>query len=441
MRLKSVRVRNYRNIQDDIEIRLKDLAVMIGPNGSGKSNIIGLLEFFKTAVSGFGETTGAVTSFESAVESLGGNRILNKAVDPPARVMLSYRLVSPESRKEDIVFDLSLFIGMERGRITVAEESLYGSASANSPKRYFYHFHDPKPGEGIIEASVETVLDFSSLDETVLDGGLEGAQRFETLTGIPISSLGIFILPELLEKTNLPSGGISSVVIRRSLVEAARNWRFYNANHMDLGLIKHSEPKIGPKDIHLHPSGNNLALVLHNLIQRDVDFEDRLNQAARSFLPRTKRIRPVSAGLMNIVVEWHFEDAKEPFYLNELSDGTVRMLCWASLLLSPEPPSLLVIDEPELGIHAAWMPILAEWIKRASRDTQVIVSTHSPDLLDHFTEDHLGNVLCFSRPKRKGNDFTVKALSRKALANQLEEGWRLGDLYRVGDPGIGGWPW
>ena len=77
---------------------------------------------------------------------------------------------------------------------------------------------------------------------------------------------------------------------------------------------------------------------------------------------------------------------RDPLYLDEMSDGTVRMLCWATILLSPHLPTLLVIDEPEVGIHPAWMPILSEWIKRASRKTQVIVCTHSPDLLDHFSD-------------------------------------------------------
>ena len=123
-----------------------------------------------------------------------------------------------------------------------------------------------------------------------------------------------------------------------------------------------------------------------------------------------------------------------------MSDGTVRMLCWASVLLSPTPPTLLVIDEPELGIHAAWLPILAEWIKRASSKTQVIISTHSADLLDNFT-DCIQNVFRFSS-ERDRMHFTISPLSEKdMLQEKLRDGWKLGDLYRVGDPSIGGWPW
>ncbi|MEG4590229.1 AAA family ATPase, partial [Microcoleus sp. MOSTC5] len=115
--------------------------------------------------------------------------------------------------------------------------------------------------------------------------------------------------------------------------------------------------------IYLSPSGDNLPLVLENLSQ-NIDFEDSLNEAMKSILPKTRRIRPVRSGRLSLTVQWYFEDIKEAFYLNEMSDGTVRMLCWATILHSPLLPSLIVIDEPELGLHVSWMPILAEWIKK-----------------------------------------------------------------------------
>lgn len=141
---------------------------------------------------------------------------------------------------------------------------------------------------------------------------------------------------------------------------------------------------------------------------------------------------------MGLTVEWYFEGLHDPFYLREMSDGTVRMLCWATILLSPRLPTLLVIDEPEMGIHPSWLPALAKWIKAASQRTQVIVTTHSPDLLDHFT-DSLESVICFCT--RDGLYFALESLSPDRLAGKLEEGWQLGDLYRVGDPLVGGWPW
>jgi len=207
---------------------------------------------------------------------------------------------------------------------------------------------------------------------------------------------------------------------------------------MNLNLIRTVEPKIGGSDIYLSASGDNLPLVLENLSQKNINFEDSLNEAMKSILPKTRRIRPVRSGRLSLTVEWYFEDIKEAFYLNEMSDGTVRMLCWETILYSPLLPSLIVIDEPELGLHVSWMPILAEWIKKAATKTQIIITTHSPDLLDRFT-DSLENVLCFYSENR--THFSVKSLSKELLEPKLEEGWELGDLYRVGDPTIGGWPW
>jgi predicted ATPase len=158
----------------------------------------------------------------------------------------------------------------------------------------------------------------------------------------------------------------------------------------------------------------------------------------KSILPKTRRLLSLRSGRLSLTLEWHFEDIKEPFYLTEMSDGTVRMLCWATILHSPILPSLLVIDEPELGLHVSWMPILAEWIKQAARKTQIIITTHSPDLLDHFT-DCLENVYCFYSQDK--THFSMKTLSHEILDQKLEEGWQLGDLYRVGDPTVGGWPW
>ena len=136
----------------------------------------------------------------------------------------------------------------------------------------------------------------------------------------------------------------------------------------------------------------------------------------KCILPQTRRLRAIRSGRLSLTLEWHFENIKEPFYLTEMSDGTVRMLCWATILHSPILPTLLVIDEPELGLHVSWMPILAEWIKQAARKTQIIITTHSPDLLDHFT-DCLENVYCFYAQDK--THFSMKTLSREMLNQKL----------------------
>jgi predicted ATPase len=225
------------------------------------------------------------------------------------------------------------------------------------------------------------------------------------------------------------------------LEETVQKWQFYNANEMDLAKIRGANPKIGLNDIILSKSGENLPTVLDNLfnhIKYGFDFEERINNAMKEILPMSKRIKTTREG-MSLSVQWYFEGMEAPFYLDDMSDGTVRMLCWAVILYSPILPTLLVIDEPELSLHIAWMGILANWIKQAAQKTQIIISTHSPDLLDELT-DCARDVICFDKAEQKGH-FQAKKLPEAILQEKIAEGWRLGDLYRVGDDIVGGWPW
>ena len=261
-------------------------------------------------------------------------------------------------------------------------------------------------------------------------------------------------MPRLLENSTFPPEATPLYGTRGKILGSTVAWKFYNANEMNLGRIRLSEPKLGQSDFYVSPSGENLALVLHNLIQDDFEFEESLNQMIKDILPQTRRLRAVTSGRLSLTVEWYVEGCSEPFFLNEMSDGTVRMLCWAVILHSPRLPALIVIDEPEAGIHSAWMPILAEWIKRAARRTQIIVSTHSPDLLDHFTDQldaksdsaairggESSFIYAFQPDSNSQNHFRPKRLDGDAIAGWLEDGWQLGDLYRVGNPAVGGWPW
>lgn len=128
------------------------------------------------------------------------------------------------------------------------------------------------------------------------------------------------------------------------------------------------------------------------------------------------------------MIEWYLLGIEQGLHLSDMSDGTVRMLCWAVILLSPKPPTLKVLDEPEAGLHPSWMKTLAQWIVTASQKAQVIVSTHSPDLLDQFT-DQYQNVICFNT--EDSNHFTPQTLPEPLLKAKLKEEWELGDLYRV----------
>ena len=116
----------------------------------------------------------------------------------------------------------------------------------------------------------------------------------------------------------------------------------------------------------------------------------------------------------------------------ELSDGMLRFLCLTVALLNPVPPPLIAIDEPELGLHPRLLPIVADLIKTASEKTQVLVTTHSPDLLSCFD---ISDVAVMTRDEDSISSRWKRPADRESLVQMLKsvEGETLGDLHRSGE--------
>ncbi|GBC59722.1 ATPase [Desulfonema ishimotonii] len=418
-------LKNFKNIRLENDIlELKKLNVLIGPNGSGKSNLMKLIKFLRDALTTKTEDIKGITEFESSVGIL-GEQILDAVIEPPGTIALTFRFEPSEDLPKGVSLKIDLLIKSLRTMPVVKYETLSDAQISQNHVNPFYYYkaHDREPNTCAV---------------SIFNDNIRTSSHFEYLKNVPSNNLTLGMIPELLERSDFSPELTPVYKVRRQLIDTLSGWRYYNANAMNLENIRESEPKIGPADIFLSPSGENLPVVLDNLVQKHFDFDDKINDALRSVFPKTRKIRTVRSGRLRLTIEWHMEDTKECFYLNDMSDGTVRMLCWAVILLSPDLPSLLLIDEPEIGLHPAWMRTLAEWIKMASDRTQVIVTTHSPDLLDHFSDKNQ-DIICFEYDGK--NHFTPKRLDIEKLTPMFEDEWQLGDLYRVGDPSVGGWPW
>ncbi|NQT19891.1 MAG: AAA family ATPase [Planctomycetes bacterium] len=114
----------------------------------------------------------------------------------------------------------------------------------------------------------------------------------------------------------------------------------------------------------------------------------------------------------------------------DLSDGVLRFLCLAVALLNPAPPPLIAIDEPEAGLHPKLLPLVADMIKGASENTQVLVTTHSPDLLNCFD---LKDIAVMSR--EGPSVYWNRPWNRESLRKMLKAvgGNTLADLHRSGE--------
>lgn len=122
--------------------------------------------------------------------------------------------------------------------------------------------------------------------------------------------------------------------------------------------------------------------------------------------------------------------------LSDFSEGTKHLMDLLCLLSTEN--HVLLIEEPEKGLHPAWQKLLAFEILICNNFDRCFISTHSPDFLDEFTERFLRGdvgVFVFDQSSRT----PIRKLDKESLRPELEK-WTLGDLYRIGDPLIGGWP-
>lgn len=120
---------------------------------------------------------------------------------------------------------------------------------------------------------------------------------------------------------------------------------------------------------------------------------------------------------------WSQKGSDYQFHPSQISDGTLRFICLATVLLQPNPPSSIILDEPELGLHPYALSLLAGLIQKASHRTQVIVSTQSAALIDHFEPEDIVIV------ERQNGESIFKRLKREDLNVWLED-YSLGDLWQ-----------
>lgn len=158
----------------------------------------------------------------------------------------------------------------------------------------------------------------------------------------------------------------------------------------------------------LMPDAANLAAILHGLkSHREIDYR-RIVETVRQVAPFFEDfdLEPTGPGYREIILNWRHRNSDLVFGPHQLSDGTLRAICLISLLLQPKEnrPYLIVVDEPELGLHPYALDLIASLLQAASRHTQVLVSTQSSAFLDNFGSEDIvvvernGEATEFSRP-------------------------------------------
>jgi predicted ATPase len=191
--------------------------------------------------------------------------------------------------------------------------------------------------------------------------------------------------------------------------EMVRSWRFYDQFRADADAPART-PQIGTFSPVLHHDGGNLAAALQTI--RELRDDDALDRTVDDAFPGSRLA--ISAGDGHFSIHLRQHGLLRPLGASELSDGTLRYLLWSAALLTPRPPALLVLNEPETSLHPDLLPALGRLILTAAEQTQIIVVSHAAALVDQlaatpvcahlhlkkdFGETVLDDQTLFSKPK------------------------------------------
>jgi predicted ATPase len=174
----------------------------------------------------------------------------------------------------------------------------------------------------------------------------------------------------------------------------------------------------------LRPQAENLAAFLYWMKQKQPDHFANIQDTLRQIAPFFEEflLAPSKLNERRILLEWKERGSDAYFNASSLSDGTLRFLCLATLLLQPQLPRMVLLDEPELGLHPAAITLLADLLSSAATRTQVIVATQSVTLVNQFEPDAVWAV------DRQDNQSVFRHLNQADMTTWLDD-YGLGELW------------
>jgi predicted ATPase len=368
-------------------IQLGRLNVIIGPNGSGKSNLLETIELLRSA---------SDQVLKPIREGGGVRDWLWKGASGTPVACVDVVISNPKS-PQNLRYQLAFTAVGQRFEITDEKiENAQPASAAHSKPYFFYHFNKGHPTLNVKGKTRELQQEDIDPEQSIL------AQRRDPDQYPEITYLG-----QALGKIRL-----------------YREWSFGRYT------IPRLPQKADLPNDQLEPDASNLGLVL-NRLRRDPAVKQRLLTALQALYAG---IDDYDVQIEGGTVQVFFQEGAFTVPATRLSDGTLRYLCLLAVLCHPNPPPLICIEEPELGLHPDVLPTLAELLKDAATRTQLIVTTHSDVLVDAMTDQP--EVVFIAEKHLSGSQ--IKHLDPIKLKPWLEK-YRLGQLWTRGE--LGGTRW
>ena len=351
--LTRVWARNFKSIRD-LDLELGPLTVLVGPNASGKSNVLDVLRFIKQSVGRY---------LDSAVTSRHGIEAVRRATPRGGTRDVE---VGFEVRKGEFRMRYGFVLGSRTGVYRVKRE--YGTVTPSNPelKPINYEIRDGK---------------------LVKPNMLFGYEYEDSELALP-SLVHILIRTQAeSHESRIRAGRIASIEVAGAL-NFVRDMQFYR---IFPDAIR--EPRRPMNSRNLVEDGQNLASVLRAMIKWDSPYLEEIKDSLGQVVPGLQDLVVQQSGGYLIVKLRHGVvnngGRGALFDLSQESDGTVRLLGLLTAFYQEMPELLLGVEEPELTIHPGALAVLADVMVEASNRSQVVATTHSPDLIDRLPIESL----------------------------------------------------
>lgn len=391
MRIETIRVHNFKALQN---VELKNLpafCVFVGRNGSGKTTLFRVFAFLKHCLE---------HNVRSALNAEGGRNGFKEVVtrgheNESIDIEIQFRMeIAGYNRL--VTYSLEIALDKKGWPIVRREILRYKRGSAGKP----FHFLDFQNGEGYAITNEE---DFSKPDEELEREN----QKLNSADTLAIKGLGQF------ERFK------AAQAFRRLL----EDWHISDFHISDARGVKDDEDAL-----HLSANGSNLPAFARYMFEQHPEEFEVVKQKMRDRVPGISDIEVKVTEDGRLLVRYQDGAFSEPFIDKNVSDGTVKMFAYLLLLHDPKPHPVLCIEEPENQLYPQLMTLLAEeFLQYANRGGQVFVSTHSPQFLNAVPLESLYHI-----DKAEGVSRIVAISDDPLLSAQIKAGDKAGYLWEQG---------